>query len=55
MGGNIEKRADATTSKEYQIPELVDLNNAGEAQAYCLPGSGNMASGCSVGSMAATG
>ena len=36
--------SDQTVSKEYQIPELVDLNSVNEAMgsppAFCTPGSG---------------
>ncbi len=32
---------DQTVSKEYQIPELVDLNGVNEALADCVPGSGD--------------
>jgi hypothetical protein len=36
-----------TIGKEYQIPELVELNNINETLAACSPGSGdtNCASG----------
>ena len=35
--------SDQRVIKEYQIPELVDLNSVGEATGFilCLPGSGN--------------
>ena len=46
---------DQTDGKEYQIPELVDLNGIGEALALnCLPGSGATWS-CSVGTGASGG
>ena len=33
--------SDQTDSKEYQIPELVDLNSVSKAMGIaCLPGSG---------------
>ena len=31
--------SDQTVGKEYQIPELVDLNGIGEANAICSSGS----------------
>ena len=31
---------DQTVCKEYQIPELVDLNGIGEALGACINGSG---------------
>jgi len=53
---NIENimNADKTVSREYQIPELVDLNSISEAQATptpCTNGSGNGYS-CSSGTSA---
>ena len=45
--------SDETVGKDYQIPELVDLNGIGEAKGSppppaCYNGSGN-SSGCSPG------
>ena len=42
--------SDQTVGKEYQIPELVDLNGIGEAEGVilCRNGSGNVAS-CGTG------
>ena len=31
--------SDQTVGKEYQIPELVELNSIGEAIGWCSPGS----------------
>ncbi len=40
--------SDQTVGKEYQIPELVDLNGIGEAKANCTSGSSD-SSLCSTG------
>ena len=43
--------SEQTVGKEYQIPELVDLNGIDEAKAfYCGPGSSNVTS-CDGGSV----
>jgi hypothetical protein len=41
--------SDQTVSKEYQIPELVDLNSISEAMGQCSTGSGNNFSWCATG------
>ncbi|NWJ52261.1 MAG: hypothetical protein HXX14_15500 [Bacteroidetes bacterium] len=44
MENNNVKITDKTVSDEYQIPELVDLNNISETQAtnpHCTNGSSN--------------
>ena len=54
MENNIEKKGNKPQSKEYQIPELVDLNSISEAMGTnnCINGSsasGTCASGGSGG------
>ena len=42
--------SDQTVGKEYQIPELVDLNSVSEAMCVCENGSSPSLNGCQIGS-----